>query len=724
MSSSEELYQKNLTLIRAASEELATQIDEMPITGVRMMPSASNPDIIIGQVWDVQSQVWVPLCDENDPITQAKNDVDAFYNRDTRIFSVLGHGLGYTTVELVKRLEPHQRLALYEIDPAVWKASMYAVDLEQVMVGKRVDTMIGEGMVEKSTQWWLSLQSQDKLNMMAPIQCGYTKAYRKDDYQALGIQCLEMMRFHGVGISTWKKFGRLIGENDFKNLPEYLVNPGLEALKDIHKGKPAICVSAGPSLKKNLRLLLNPEVRNRVLVISVGTVYTTLVGLGIKPDIVTTIDFQMLNYTDQFANVNLPTDVALVYLHSTYPTTVRRWPGPKFVALNSSDTVSWFINKIGSAKASGAQSQTVAHLNVLTAQMVGANPIILLGQDLSMPLEEHHAPGSNVQDQSPSENRDSHVEAEDIYGNMIYSRHSFLSMRTVFTRLSVDNPGREYINCTEGGINIDGWENKTFAETIEQKIMPQPPVKDYGHLPEIDEAYNSYSTKDFDHNAFLYDMNELLTDLHMLYTSCESIISLHSKRRKAIKNDDKEKADSLSKSILEIGEQINKAGIPISLFALRDVSIIEALARIAPEDREEHENYLIQRLLDISKSVVPAYDDMSSLIRVARKRIEYLFDVVEPEEPFKNYILKLCALRLYPLALDKLKKLYGKDSNQSQFERAELALHVFKQQQRYTECIGIANYLGDDETKKWAEGKLRRHNDRVISHQSHYFMGV
>lgn len=723
MSASEELYQKNLNLIRAASEDLAKQIDEMPITGVRLMPSASNPDILIGQVWDVQTQMWVPLCDENDPITQAKNDVDAFYNRETRIFSLLGHGLGYTTAELAKRLEPHQRLALYEIDPAVWKASMYAVDLEQVMVGKRVDTMIGEGMVEKSTQWWLSLQSQDKLNMMAPIQCGYTKAYRKDDYQALGIQCLEMMRFHGVGISTWKKFGYLIGENDFKNLPEYLVNPGLEALKDQWKDKPAVCVSAGPSLKKNLRLLLNPEVRNRVLVISVGTVYTTLVGLGIRPDIVTTIDFQRLNFTDQFANVNLPTDVGLVYLHSTTPGTVRIWPGPKFVALNSSDTVSWFINKIGHSKASGAQSQTVAHLNVITAQMMGANPIILLGQDLSMPLEEHHAPGANAQDQSPFENRESHVEAEDIDGNMIFSRHSFLSMRTVFTRLTTDNPGKEYINCTEGGINIDGWENHKFQEIIDQKIMAHAPVSSDTRISITDKAYYNYNTKDFDHAKFISDIDELLVELNMLNNSCDAILNINKKRRKAAREEDAETVGKLSKDILAIGEQINRAGIPISLFALRDVSIIEALARVAPEDRDQHEDYLVQRLVDISKSVVPAYEDLANLVRITKRRIQYLFEDIPHSEPTKNYILKLCALQLYTFALNKLKELYHSSSERSQTERAELSLHIFSKQQRYSDCIGVADYLGDEKTKKWAMDKLRRHQERAIAHQSHYFMG-
>ena len=146
-------------------------------------------------------------------------------------------------------------------------------------------------------------------------------------------------------------------------------------MQGLWEGKPAVCVAAGPSLQKNLALLMEPALRDKVAVLTAGTVYAVLDKLGIQPDLVTTIDFQYLNWTDQFRRVPLDTAPPLVYLHSTHPSTVRRWPGARFVGLNASDTTAW-MQQYAEPKPYAAQVQTVAHLNVVVAALLGANPII------------------------------------------------------------------------------------------------------------------------------------------------------------------------------------------------------------------------------------------------------------------------------------------------------------------------------------------------------------
>src|SRR5690242_17600730 len=68
----------------------------------------------------------------------------------------------------------------------------------------------------------------------------------------------EFKAFARTNISTLVINGRRTAENVSRNLPWYIATPSLSRLKDCFKGKPAVIVSAGPSLRKNKHLL--PEV--------------------------------------------------------------------------------------------------------------------------------------------------------------------------------------------------------------------------------------------------------------------------------------------------------------------------------------------------------------------------------------------------------------------------------------------------------------------------------
>jgi hypothetical protein len=57
--------------------------------------------------------------------------------------------------------------------------------------------------------------------------------------------CEEFLAFAKTNISTLVINGRRTAENVTRNLPWYLATPSLSRLKDCHKGKPAVIVSAG-----------------------------------------------------------------------------------------------------------------------------------------------------------------------------------------------------------------------------------------------------------------------------------------------------------------------------------------------------------------------------------------------------------------------------------------------------------------------------------------------
>jgi hypothetical protein len=548
----EEQFQANLNLIKTKNPDLADNLNNMPITGLRLLPSPQAAGKIVGQIWDLANNQWLPLCDPNDPEGEALKDVEGrtpgtgLYLPDKKCFVLLGMGNGYFAVELAKKLKPWQKLAIFDTNPNCYKATMYCVDMEPLLGNARVDTFIGDNLSQALQHWWLSFNSHEKFHIAPPMRAGYTNQVDAIAYESMLGQCLDMMRYHAVGLATWRQFGGAIGTNDFGNLPEFLINPGLESLQSRWQGKPAICLAAGPSLRKNLRKLIDANIRDRVAILSVGTIYALLRSMNFEPDLVTTIDFQRLNYTDQFWNVPLNNQTPLLYLHSTYPETPRRWPGPRFVAMNSSDTVEW-MRRFTEEKMSAAQVQTVAHLNLVAAIVMGASPIILMGQDLSMPFNEHHAPGARAQDTSPTDNEGAHVPAEDIYGNPCWSRHSFLSMRTVFSQIAEQNIGPEYINCSEGGIHITGFEDKPLQEMID-RIKTTIPVE-ISLAKDLKQVFQDYKPSP-KWEVIEGEFKSLLKDVFFLAEVAKSIHALARNRRKEQKRGNIKEVKSLAKRIV------------------------------------------------------------------------------------------------------------------------------------------------------------------------------
>lgn len=616
-----DLYHRNLSMLRQKSPEIAEQFERLVITNVNIIPAQSGH--LSGAVWDVEKQIWVQLASLENPKAEAEVDARAVYLPNAKIFVLIGFGLGYLAAELAKLLRPYQRMAIFERSPSVFKAAMHCVDLIDVVGDKRIDTFVGDNLETNVEQWFLGLQSHEKFHIAAPIRAGFTSMADAKYYDHLVNRTVDMLRYHAVGLATWQQFGAHIGDNDINNIPEYFASPGLNELKGIWEGKPAICVAAGPSLKKNLHHLMNPEVRKRVVVISVGTVYGLLRSMGIVPDVVTSIDFQRLNWTDQFRLFPQDTRTALVYLHSVYSQIPRRWPGPRFVARNSSDTTEW-LYQFDAPKSSAGQVQTVAHLNVVVAMEMGANPIILLGQDLSMPPDEHHAPGAMAQDTTPDQAPEACVNAEDIYGNHVSTRHSFLSMRTVFAQMFRGSPQTQFINCTEGGLHIDGSVDMPLGQAIQDVILPrgvENPASTAIHA--IFHAYKPQAKW----AEFVSEVDGIMAHLAVMREASRRIVDTH----RQLSADGLSLGDIPSGLLSEAEAVFSKPNLAMSLVCVRRFDVVQVLSEIEPyrDDyptdaafMEAQQEFRARRLVAISQSIVKEYRAIERNLRTMRRRTQ------------------------------------------------------------------------------------------------------
>ncbi|MEK6701587.1 MAG: 6-hydroxymethylpterin diphosphokinase MptE-like protein [Planctomycetota bacterium] len=184
--------------------------------------------------------------------------------------------------------------------------------------------------------------------------------------------------------------------NTVGNVWSYASTPGIAELKDSAKGRPAVVVSAGPSLSRNIDQLTRPGVRDRVVIVAVQTVLKTLLEHGIRPHFVTALDYaaQSARFYEGLTAGDVE-GVTLVFEPKVNPAVIRAFPG---LARCSADGL---LNDILGADLARSMGElpggsTVAHLSYYLARFLGCDPVILIGQDLGFTDGQYYAAGAGI----------------------------------------------------------------------------------------------------------------------------------------------------------------------------------------------------------------------------------------------------------------------------------------------------------------------------------------
>jgi len=198
---------------------------------------------------------------------------------------------------------------------------------------------------------------------------------------------------------TMCAFDTLWMRNTIDNIPQLIGKSSILALKDILKGRPALVVGAGPSLRLQLEAIA--AAKNRIFIIAVDTALEPLFLAGIVPDFVVAIDAQYPNFLDFFSYfMEKPAirETVLVSDLIVYPNILNHWRNPLFFsstalpAETQSDGTTVYqdahpiISKFksfyphtGRLRCGGSVATTAIELAIHT----GADPVLLAGLDFS-----------------------------------------------------------------------------------------------------------------------------------------------------------------------------------------------------------------------------------------------------------------------------------------------------------------------------------------------------
>jgi len=266
--------------------------------------------------------------------------------------------------------------------------------------------------------------------------------------------------------NTTIKAGQVMMVNLLENFPEVLQTAGVKHLQDVFKGRPAILVAAGPSLEKNVHLLR--EVEGRAVIIAVDTTLRLLVPLDIKPDIVTTIDFNHKNY-EKFENVPIDPAVSLVYHPGGYHQSITGFHGPKFTYSKVPTRVHAWLMESVEDKGQVPSGTTVAHLSFFLARYLGCDPIVMIGQDLAFPMDKIHAGDLSLWQIDTGEMD----MIEDIFGEPVGSMASFKHAIYHFENAFRDTKAM-VIDATEAGAKKKGAHVMRLRDVIDEYCQVAP----------------------------------------------------------------------------------------------------------------------------------------------------------------------------------------------------------------------------------------------------------
>lgn len=390
--------------------------------------------------------------------------------KDYAVVCVFGLSDGRVIRRLCDNCNGTQSIVIYEPDHENFITAMAHFPLVDILE-KEWAHLIVEGINEEHLHGKLDeLISYENRNLVTEcILPNYDVLYlaQGQDYIDKMLYCVKK---HVFNMNTEVAFGERLADNMVYSLPHIIKESSLNNLRsaiaeqDI-SGIPAIIVSAGPSLDKNIRQL--KKVGNRAFIIGVDSALKALIREG--------IDFHVGISVDPRKNPALFEDEKI----NTYPLVLCANSIPEIAEKNRSRLFfesplgfegfeEMIKEKTGEALGELKTGGSVATDAFSLAEYLGFEKIILIGQDLAYTGGKTHVSGF-AESEANKREEDSLVEVEGMDGSILRTDIQMDSYRRWFELAIKRNAGKRMVyNATEGGARIHGAVELTLQEAVDQ----------------------------------------------------------------------------------------------------------------------------------------------------------------------------------------------------------------------------------------------------------------
>lgn len=302
------------------------------------------------------------------PIQDAENFIEKEFNDEADSYILIGLGLGYHLLALVKRVNSLKQITVYS--PYEEELKIYSKSSVYSEIQKYKNISIVTDIAEMSISLldqliiprvWLQIMDRgnplfEHLNDIKIKQLSYKR------FQTL----MEENFIHNIAL---KEF----------NLKEYKVNL---------KKKVACLVSSGPSLQETKNWLY--PIQNKVYIVCVGSALKVLINSGIKPDAVIISDAQR-EIVNQLENSDY--NGMLFYLSTANKEAIYSYPFERCILLQNGYKKAEETSKnIGYPLLDTGGSVATTAFSLI--EYLGFYNIVFFGQDLGFANQYTHVKGS------------------------------------------------------------------------------------------------------------------------------------------------------------------------------------------------------------------------------------------------------------------------------------------------------------------------------------------
>lgn len=386
------------------------------------------------------------------------------------VFIIFGLSNFTHVKKLLEITELTNPILLYEPDKEIFKKSIQTVDITEIVETDNVLLCVRELNDNYLTEFILFALNYAKIGLvnyccMPNYDNLYLTEWRNlvKDIKSR-FESLIMSRNTLIAFSKEFIINMLHNCEDMIN--QYSANQLKDEAQKIENIEqiPAILVSAGPSLDKNIEDL--KQAVGKSVIIAVDTALKTLVKHKIKPDIVVTVDshkppvlFMCSEFSDIPMLVCSNSNKELWTIHS----------GKRFYFDEPNSYMSYLHKTI---KGKGIQpletGGSVANNAFSAIHVLGFKKIIMVGQDLAYPNNRMHTDDAYGGTEEV-DNRKQYFEVEDVFGGMVTTESNMDLYRKWFEDQIVRYKDLKVIDATEGGAKIAGTEIITLKEAISRE---------------------------------------------------------------------------------------------------------------------------------------------------------------------------------------------------------------------------------------------------------------
>ncbi len=476
----------NLARLRLNDPQLAERLSQTRPAALNWAASRSGP--LSASVEQKSGPLW--LASRYDPMSEAEKLADKVDLSTVACAVMLGLGLGYHVGRVAARMGDTQSLmVVFEPDSALLRAVMEKIDLTDWLGRHNIimaDLQMDRAALLKRVESFSGMLTQGTVLVTHPP----SRQLHEEALSRFGQTVTEVLEFCRTNVATALVNASRTYRNLSMNIHHYAAGANVNPLQNAADCFPAVCVGAGPSLTRNLKLLSDPDHRRRVVVIAVQTMLKPLLASGIRPDFVTALDYHQISKRFYEGLPDLP-DVTLVAQPLVHPAVLDCYPGP--IRVTHSDFLDKLLGDQARPIATMPYGATVSHLSFYLAQHLGCDPIMLVGMDLGFSDGLYYFPGTAIHDvwapefgpfntlemmewQRIVRHRNHLKKMVDVHGRSIYSDEQMLTYLKQFER-DFANASQTVLDATEGGLP----KQHTTAITLSQALSdyatrPVPPL--------------------------------------------------------------------------------------------------------------------------------------------------------------------------------------------------------------------------------------------------------